>query len=413
MEELFENDYFIIIGTVADKDSLTDSIDECGGIFSKTLNKKTTLIICNDIDDENNKKEFEKVKSDLKIIREQFITESIKEKKRLNIEDFITKSKSGSNDSDDQQPSKRLKVDSLQVGSTWMGALFYINTSESYPFSLNIESRVDDINANQSKLEGTIDWPTLEDAKTAFRAILKDDDLKIEEHTQITNTDQVSLPNNYEAKVINGNRPSIKGTIVYSDPADSANPELKASFNLTFKPSTTTSSISSSSISSSSTSSSSSSSSSTTNSTSTNGTGSPATSTTTTTTTPPPPKLDLDYLIAGNQFKGEFEIPYKSNIKITSRKNQQDIEGIVDWVDLKTKTKLKGTLNEKDLTITLTETDIISGSGVELPIVYTGTLTSSTNPTSTDPKHLDLIIGQYKVEAGTTSIGKFKMELNC
>ncbi|KAN0041385.1 hypothetical protein ACTFIV_003924 [Dictyostelium citrinum] len=398
MEELFENDYFIIIGTVTDKDSLTDSIDQSGGIFSKTLNKKTTLVICNDIDDENNKKELEKVKSDLKIISEQFITESIKEKKRLNVDDFVTKSKSGSNssssnnnDSDEQQPSKRLKVDSLQVGSTWMGALFYVNTSESYPFSLNIESRVDDINTNESKIEGTIDWPTLEDAKTAFRATLKDDDLKIEEHTQITNTDQVSLPNNYEAKVINGNRPSIKGTIVYSDPADSANPDLKASFNLTFKPSTTsTSSISSSTN--------------TPTTTTSNGTGSSATST---------PKLDLDYLIAGNQFKGDFEIPYKFNVKITSRKNQQDIEGLVDWVDLKTKTKLKGTLNEKDLTVTLTETDIISGGGVELPIVYTGTLSSSTNPNSTDPKHLDLITGQYKVEGNTPSTGKFKLELNC
>ncbi|KAM9967793.1 hypothetical protein ACTFIW_001880 [Dictyostelium discoideum] len=396
MEELFENDYFIIIGTVTDKDSLTDSIDQSGGIFSKTLNKKTTLVICNDIDDENNKKELEKVKSDLKIIGEQFITESIKEKKRLNVDDFITKSKgsgsggsgSGSNDSD-EQPSKRLKVDSLQVGSTWMGALFYVNTSESYPFSLNIESRVDDINTNESKLEGTIDWPTLEDAKTAFRATLKDDDLKIEEHTQITNTDQVSLPNNYEAKVINGNRPSIKGTIVYSDPADSANPDLKASFNLTFKPSTTSSSSISSATSTSTTSSSSNS----------NGTGSSANST---------PKLDLDYLIAGNQFKGDFEIPYKFNVKITSRKNQQDIEGTVDWVDLKTKTKLKGTLNEKDLSITLTETDIISGSGVELPIVYTGTLTSSS-----DPKTLDLITGQYKVDGSTPSTGKFKLELNC
>ncbi|KAM9978540.1 hypothetical protein ACTFIY_012283 [Dictyostelium cf. discoideum] len=395
MEELFENDYFIIIGTVTDKDSLTDSIDQSGGIFSKTLNKKTTLVICNDIDDENNKKELEKVKSDLKIISEQFITESIKEKKRLNVDDFITKSKSGGssssgNNDSDEQPSKRLKVDSLQIGSTWMGALFYVNTSESYPFSLNIESRVDDINTNESKLEGTIDWPTLEDAKTAFRATLKDDDLKIEEHTQITNTDQLSLPSNYEAKVINGNRPSIKGTIVYSDPADSANPDLKASFNLTFKPSTTSSSSISSTTSTTSSSSSSANS---------NGTGSSANST---------PKLDLDYLIAGNQFKGDFEIPYKFNVKITSRKNQQDIEGIVDWVDLKTKTKLKGTLNEKDLSITLTETDIISGSGVELPIVYTGTLTSSS-----DPKTLDLITGQYKVGGSTPSTGKFKLELNC
>ncbi|EGC33830.1 hypothetical protein DICPUDRAFT_36115 [Dictyostelium purpureum] len=387
-EELFENDYFIIIGNVSDKDKLTDTIEECGGIYSKTLNKKTNLVICNDIDDENNKKELEKVKSDIKIVTEKFVTNSFLESRRLNVEDFISKSKNGDADTTNSKSvlGKRNKreSDGIEIDKQWIGTLFYTTTQDAYPFVCNILKRDDDEKEGKSTIQGTFKWINLNDAETAFTAEIEGDTIKINEHTLLTkDNDQVELPNKYEAKIVQGLKLQIKGSIVYDDPEDQKNEDLKNTFSLTLNGPIPNNNNN--------------------NTSATTSTSAPMSVDTAKPVSTPKPPLDLDYLVDGASFDGDYETPYKFSLKVTSRKNEKDIEGIVEWVDLKTKTKFKGTL-EKDMTVTITENEIISGDGIDLPIIYKGKLTSTNN--SND---MDLISGDYSVN--TTPTGTFTLEL--
>ncbi|KAF2076460.1 hypothetical protein CYY_002263 [Polysphondylium violaceum] len=465
--DYLEDDIIFVIGKLSDTHN--DILEESGCILAKSLNKKCTLVICSESDAKESSKKNEIDSANtlgIKIVKPTFLDECKSQNKRADVSCFIVNSKKRSKDDDKEdeeeeeeeeerktikitnKSDKKTKVDHLQAGSKWSGTLIYTLSDDCYQlhFSLNDVS-TDLNNIGGSVVEGTIEWPEL-DAKTAFRGTYKDGLLKFEEYKVLNDNDQVSVPSFYEAKVVKqGTKPTLQGSIVYSDPTEKNNPDLQATFTLTntaapaattttAAPAATTTTTPAATATTTTPAATTTTAPAATTPTTTpltstksslSSTSDPATATptpaaapvdttntassttsTTTVNTPPVPTptpitpaapLDLPFLVAGCNFQGELHESYDFNLKVSHRRNEKEIEGTIEWPKLKTKTKVRGTISN-DTDVTLDEYEIITGDDVALPVLYNGTL-SVTDKTS--------LQGTYKVDQ--TSNGTFTLKL--
>eukprot|EP01133_Synstelium_polycarpum_P014958 gene14958-17685_t len=196
---------------------------------------------------------------------------------------------------------------------------------------------------------------TLSNAKSKFRGVITGDSLEWEEYEAIAEADQLELPQTYQARFSYvSNKATIKGQTT-------TNPTNPSTFQLAM-------------------------------------TAKKAVA------TPPPPKpLDLAFLVDGAEFEGNLVQDFNLSLKVTSRKSDKSVEGTIDWVDFSTKTKFRGTLEGN--AIKFTEYEVISGDGVELPTIYTGTISDAAN-TAGGALCDDLLSGEYKLDI---TGGKFNL----
>lgn len=96
----------------------------------------------------------------------------------------------------------------LKPGTQWMGTCIMQSDGSNFPIIM----RVDERKANA--FSGTIQWPTLNSAKTKFKGTIKGDDITFEEYEVVTGQDDVEVPMKYVGRV-NGN--SITGKNEHPD----------------------------------------------------------------------------------------------------------------------------------------------------------------------------------------------------
>eukprot|EP01132_Coremiostelium_polycephalum_P008284 gene8284-10179_t len=411
--EIFEKDVFVFCGKPKDEDErekLSDQISELGGVIARNANKKTTIALCNDYIE--NVDSIEKaIAMNIPVVKEDFVVESIKAKMRLNPNDFILENPNKRKDSDDGtngasngRSKKKVKLDHIQYGSVWCGTLRYTTPEEEFiPFFLNIESRQGD------QIQGSLEWPTFDvNSKTTFKGTVNGDDVQwteddINSNTPTTTTTTTAASSSSSsqdttmtADATSTNTPKqFKATFSFS--SRDRKPQLKGSLegvsgdSVNFTLSLTNRSCISVVI---------------PPTLSTNGSLSTSSSTlaATTTITPPPPQ-HLAFLQDGKEFEGVLQQDFPFTFKVTHRRSPTDLEGTIDWVDLKTKTKLKGKI-QNDVDVTFTEIELLQGDAVELPVEYTGKL--SQNPLSSTNNN-DYIVGAYKLQSGNE--GKFTLQL--
>jgi len=179
-----------------------------------------------------------------------------------------------------------------------MGVCSY--SADRFPFQLDI------LQVDGKKFTGSIQWPTLNNAKTKLRGTIENEVVKFEEYEAISNADDVQLPSNYEGKIsVNGLM--IDGQVTTAPDSDSDSDAENPSFHLDRieqKPAAAKPKSSSSSSSD-------------------------------------------DTFDPGKSLAGSILIEQSFNMKIKKRKNTT-IEGIIKWPTYKSKFKGKvenGTLN--------------------------------------------------------------------
>eukprot|EP01112_Ceratiomyxa_fruticulosa_P013177 TRINITY_DN368_c0_g1_i1.p1 TRINITY_DN368_c0_g1~~TRINITY_DN368_c0_g1_i1.p1 ORF type:complete len:476 (+),score=142.59 TRINITY_DN368_c0_g1_i1:168-1595(+) len=103
----------------------------------------------------------------------------------------------------------------LVSGSEWMGVCIYKEDDNHYPFKL-IVSEVKGENVN-----GFVEWPTLNNAKTKFKGTLKGASFNFQEYEAVQGADDVQIPMDYTGK--------IDGITITGDVGDK---DSKATFKL-------------------------------------------------------------------------------------------------------------------------------------------------------------------------------------
>ncbi|GAM27696.1 hypothetical protein SAMD00019534_108720 [Acytostelium subglobosum LB1] len=358
VEEIFEQDVFVFLEKTVDKDEhdkLLDKISELGGtvVATRSINKKTTLVVCNDSSLTADITKAETL--NIPIVKKEFIIESVKQAKRLNPSDYLLASTSTSTTSTDDKKrkdtddgnaddnaaaTKKAKLDILknfEPGCVWCGTC--VDHDETYPLFLRILK----IDEKDETILGETEWPML-NAKAKFKATLKDNEFNWEEYEEIGDGDQLNIPSTYQAKfaMSSSNKPTLDGKTTHDDTNVST---IKMTMTKREK------------------------------------------------------IVLLPFLVVGKEFEGNLVQDFALSLKVTGRKTEKSVEGTIDWVDFSTKTKFKGTV-DKD-TINFTEYEVVSGDGVELPCNYVGKLTG---PSGSIDKQLS---GDYKLDSGIG--GKFTL----
>jgi len=91
---------------------------------------------------------------------------------------------------------------------------------------------MDILQIDGKKFNGTIQWPSLNNAKTKFRGTIQKDVIKFEEYEALTGADDVQLPSNYEGK-LNSAGTMISGQVTTEhDGDDSSQSDETPTFHL-------------------------------------------------------------------------------------------------------------------------------------------------------------------------------------
>jgi len=98
--------------------------------------------------------------------------------------------------------------------SKWLGLCSYSKSSNSFAFQMDI------LQIEGKKFSGTIQWPSLNNAKTKFRGTKQNDIIKFEEYEALTGADDVQLPSTYEGK-LNSAGTMISGQVTTEQDDDS------------------------------------------------------------------------------------------------------------------------------------------------------------------------------------------------
>jgi len=193
------------------------------------------------------------------------------------------------------------------------------------------------------KINGTIQWPTLNNATTKFKGFVEGDTIRFEEYEAITGQDEVQIPSNYVGKLTNDGN-TLKGKIV-TDADDSDSDEADApTFQLDKIKGLDDDS------------------------------DSDATKTPVKSENPVKKPEKVENLQPGSKLSGTCFVQHPFSIKITKRKGVT-LEGIVKWQNQQCKTKIKGKI-ENDI-LTFEEYELFSKSddaAVTVPMLYTGKL---------------------------------------
>ncbi|EFA79994.1 hypothetical protein PPL_06815 [Heterostelium album PN500] len=355
--EIFEQDVFVFLDKPSDKDEhdkLLDTLSDLGGTVARSINKKTTIAICND---NSLTSEIEKAeKLDIPVVKKEFITESITQSKRLDPKDYLLKNDkkrkdmdgddtasgattNGDTKDDAESALKKAKVDTYKAfepGCVWCGTLMDLEAGESHPMFVRILK----FDEKSLTLEGETEWPTLENSKSKFRATIKDGVLTLDDYEPIDN--DVLEPTVYVLKIVTN---ATNGKVTLDGKTEDEKCTVKLMMSKKEK------------------------------------------------------IVHLPFLTVGKECDGQLVQDFAMSLKVTGRKTEKMLEGTIDWTSFSTKTKFKGTVDGN--TVKFTEYEVISGDGVDLPVEYNGQLQSSTSPDS-------LITGDYKLESGIA--GKFTLE---
>lgn len=123
-------------------------------------------------------------------------------------------------DEDAAPPPKKAKTDpatapgpaaflpphaALKPKTCWMGVCSY--ESDKYPFTLTL------VTVMGNAVEGTIDWPTLNNAKTKFKGTISGTNIRFEEYEAIQGGEDVVLPASYKGQLDPTSADSITGIV--------------------------------------------------------------------------------------------------------------------------------------------------------------------------------------------------------
>jgi len=193
----------------------------------------------------------------------------------------------------------------MKSNTQWMGSCTSEADGAAFPFIMLVLDR------QQSTFTGTIQWPTLNSAKTKFRGEIKGEDVTWEEHEVITGEDDVEIPMKYVGKLSGGT--CITGKNVTDDP------DMASTFKL--EKITT------------------------------------------------PASKDYDVIKPKTKWKGTVYQPFQFEFEITKRKGVE-IEGEVTWPGLdNAKTKVRGTIEGEIIEFEEFES---KSDAVVIPVSYIG-----------------------------------------
>jgi hypothetical protein len=264
----FKGCIFVILLTDDDEISLVERIVETyGGSIRPSVTKRTKYVIANQDSYSTNQVEWDKAEGqETPILSTEWIAECLRQKKLVDPDaDWEVEKPSDDSapapapaassssssggvkrkapmDDDDADktsivappPAKKAKTASstassssaaaapapapaplhaaLKSKTSWMGVCAYDSQGGKYPFTLNL----DNIAGNQ--ISGTIEWPTLNGAKTKFRGTASGTQLVFEEYEIITGEDDVEVPNSYKGTLDASSGETINGTVNESSP---------------------------------------------------------------------------------------------------------------------------------------------------------------------------------------------------
>lgn len=100
----------------------------------------------------------------------------------------------------------------LKPKTCWMGVCSYDGTGDKYPFTWNLDA------ISGSQVSGTIDWPTLNNAKTKFKGTVSANSLAFQEYEVIQGEDDVAVPADYAGTLDLTSTDTISGTVNAGSP---------------------------------------------------------------------------------------------------------------------------------------------------------------------------------------------------
>jgi len=198
-----------------------------------------------------------------------------------------------------------------------MGVCSYVKaqSSDDFPFQMDIIT-ISDLG---KKINGTIQWPTLNNATTKFKGLVEGDTIRFEEYEAITGEDEVQIPSNYVGKLTNDGN-TLKGKIVTdADNSDSDSDTDSPTFQLDKIKGLDDDS------------------------------DSEAVNTPVKSDKSDKSSSSAEKLQAGSKLSGTCYIQHPFSIKITKRKGVT-LEGTVKWPEQQCKTKIKGKIENDILT---------------------------------------------------------------
>jgi len=214
----------------------------------------------------------------------------------------------------------------INVPSQWMGVCSYDEGKEDFPFKMDVAA------LKGKEITGTINWPTLGNAKTKFRGKIEGNNFFFEEYEAVSGAEDVQIPSYYTGK-ISSQGTAINGSTKGEFGSTSNDDEDDATFHLTLLEEESSSSDE---------------------------------------------DVAFPDIKEGSEFTGKSYTEYPFTIKFSKRKGDM-IEGSITWKTQNCKTNFKGTVTSSG--IKFEEYEIAKKSDddmvVPVPMIYTGNWDSS------------------------------------
>jgi hypothetical protein len=367
------------------------TITTYGGTVRPAVTKRTKLVVCV----EEDLKDFEddyKVAEDneIPVVKQEYLVACMEEEDKVDEANYIAKLDSKKRKREDEEeeekvkedeepPKKKQKTDTssqksntnttaastnntnqksaaakatpkaFKAGSEWMGVCSYAE-GDMFPFILKVAS------VKGNKVEATIDWPTMNDAKTKVNGTIDGCQFEFTEYEVIQGEDEVEIPVTYLGELSDT---SIEGQVKETESG------MQATFKLDLVQNEDEN-------------------------------GEEAAK--------EDEKMEeaeadvADQLQANKTYKGKSITEFPFEMKILKRKGV-DVEGEITWTTMKCVTKFKGKVNGDKIEFEETEILKTENGGLEavVPTSYSGQLSAANGSISGDFKSDDQN-GTFKIE---------------
>jgi len=346
-------------------------IETYGGSVKTSITKRIKLVVCNANEIDHFSDSVNQAhKNNVPVVTEQYLIDCMKLNKKLETDNYLVKSKESdkrkrddeqiSNDDTNLPPAKKAKTvestttteenqsnnnrnsqvaasdprttetttkvttvtnrqacDLLRSGSTWMGVCSYEEEQQYFPCLLTV------ISVNGNVVEGTIDWPTINNAKTKVKGTITGDEVEFTEYEIIAGgEDSVEMPVTYNGK--------ISGSTITGVVKETAS-GISGRFNLKLLPPEDEAESEEEGV---------------------------AESNTTV----------AKFFKPDTVYKGSCFTEFSFEMKILKRKGNQ-LEGVFYWPSLKCQTKFKAVINGNDLNIDEYEVVKTETDGIEVEVL--------------------------------------------
>lgn len=240
--------------------------------------------------------------------------------------------------------------ESIKQKTNWMGVCSY--DSENFPFTLTIQT------VSGNDINGTVDWPTLNNAKTKFKGTVSGIDIEFTEYEAIRGEDEVALPAQYRGTISSDDSgSSISGNVNESN-ADGES----GKFSVTLVESDEAQEAEE------------------------------------------PAPLIAGVLEQNKKYTGVITQTHPFELKVDSRTGDK-IQGTITWTELKCTTKFRGAVDPATEELTIEEYELVKveagGQEPELPMHYSAAVASD----------LEHMIGSWGSDLSKPE-GKFKLKLS-